>query len=553
MHTDATRRRGAVATPAGLTTAEAGVDNGSSSSYAMNPEAAAEKKKLRKRVGPAGKVRRGDADGTSLFFLYLGLGILGIFLLLAGKVRKRRFEVLAPITSHETVSTGGEEEVVLRRTNRVFQFESGGRSSPTNNRGRDRNGRREAARREAAYQKYSHGEFKPKHIADPSDVGDKSPRFLAIQDKYRQIFPQDSDHDAERAEYVKTVRKHDYVPIEMADGSTFDNILDCPDEPPADYPRTYRTMDIINHWNPDDVTPPSDSSIYQGICVFHHDKPGDVEKALRYREAEVPFVMRDDPSVLRTVQRWNHPDYLREVLNNEPHRAEFSHDNHFMYWQRPRTRDTRQNLREEGWKPPTEMLEMTYDDWLSKANTTDRPDYPNEADHWYFRLIGCGMFSNCDKIISDWLFNDLDFFFPRKNLYMVTPSQQKGIHCRFGMKGVIAENHFDGSRNSIVVLGGERRYILTHPDECHNLALYPKEHPSARHSAVDWSQPDLKAFPEFSAAQSNEIVLQAGDVLYLPTNWFHFIVSLGLNFQCNTRSGISEDYMKPIRDCGFPV
>ena len=113
------------------------------------------------------------------------------------------------------------------------------------------------------------------------------------------------------------------------------------------------------------------------------------------------------------------------------------------------------------------------------------------------------------------------------------------------------ENHFDGSRNSIVVLGGERRYILSHPDQCENLALYPKDHPSGRHSAVDWSNPDLDSFPQFSQARTNEVVLQAGDVLYLPTNWFHYIISLDLNFQCNTRSGLNPEYMAPIKKCGF--
>jgi ribosomal protein L16 Arg81 hydroxylase len=119
------------------------------------------------------------------------------------------------------------------------------------------------------------------------------------------------------------------------------------------------------------------------------------------------------------------------------------------------------------------------------------------------------------------------------------------------MKGVIAENHFDGSRNSIVVLGGSRRYILAHPDQCDKLALYPKGHPSARHSAVDWSDPDLEEFPEFADAVANEVVLQPGQVMYLPTNYFHFIVSLELNYQCNTRSGITDHYMEPLRRCGF--
>lgn len=90
----------------------------------------------------------------------------------------------------------------------------------------------------------------------------------------------------------------------------------------------------------------------------------------------------------------------------------------------------------------------------------------------------------CDQNSAEYLFDELAFFQPtdENELYMVKPKEQKGIHCRFGMKGVIAENHFDGSRNMIVILGGERRYILSHPDQCENLMLYPKGHPSARHS-----------------------------------------------------------------------
>jgi hypothetical protein len=68
---------------------------------------------------------------------------------------------------------------------------------------------------------------------------------------------------------------------------------------------------------------------------------------------------------------------------------------------------------------------------------------------------------------------------------------------------------------AIVVLGGRRRYILSHPNQCENLALLPKEHESARHSEVDYANPDLERFPEFGRAKANEVVLEAGQVLYL--------------------------------------
>jgi hypothetical protein len=40
-------------------------------------------------------------------------------------------------------------------------------------------------------------------------------------------------------------------------------------------------------------------------------------------------------------------------------------------------------------------------------------------------------------------------------------------------------------------------------------------------------------------ARAVETVLKAGEVLYLPSYWIHYIVSLELNMQCNCRSGVS--------------
>ena len=34
-----------------------------------------------------------------------------------------------------------------------------------------------------------------------------------------------------------------------------------------------------------------------------------------------------------------------------------------------------------------------------------------------------------------------------------------------------------------------------------------------------------------------ETVLKAGEVLYIPSHWFHYITSLQKSAQCNTRSG----------------
>lgn len=122
---------------------------------------------------------------------------------------------------------------------------------------------------------------------------------------------------------------------------------------------------------------------------------------------------------------------------------------------------------------------------------------------------------DCDMGSSEYLFDEMPFMQPRNDgrnaIYMGEPREQKGIHCRFGMKGVIAENHFDATRNAIAVLGGRRRYILSHPKNCPNLSLLPKGHDSARHSEVDYANPDLERFPEFAEALANEVILEAGE------------------------------------------
>lgn len=173
---------------------------------------------------------------------------------------------------------------------------------------------------------------------------------------------------------------------------------------------------------------------------------------------------------------------------------------------------------------------------------------PIHTEHYYFRLNGD---FREDKDKNPWVFEDLPFFYPKKNFFMVEPEDYRGVNCRLGAKGIIAHAHYDFSRNFILLLRGQKRYILAHPNQCSNLELYPPGHPSARHSSVNWSNETEWQQGNFPRAHVNEVVMQAGDILYLPTAWFHFIVSLNMNYQCNARSGITKENYGTLEDCGF--
>ena len=398
-------------------------------------------------------------------------------------------------------------------------------------------------------------------------IGDKSDEYAILRKEYDERFPLDN---AERS--LEAVRQAQWNPERAAlpyhdtseptsvSSPTYD-IYNCPDEPVPGYPKDWYTLEILRVWPPDFTQPPPSRSNsgadsfklddYQGICVF--DYFNDYTKILSYRKAEVPYVVRGDPQVAQAVERWNAPGYLSRLLTDRiQHRTEYSESKHFLYWLPPRRktepredRDSNGNLRPSvgteippGWKEPTKHIRMTFDDWISHANVSraasasDRNgDVAQKDGYYYFRLIGCGdtgPSGQCDPDAesSEWLFDELEFFQPRSDsLYLVNATEQRGIHCRFGMAGVTAENHFDGSRNSIVMLSGARRYILSHPDQCERLALFPREHPSARHSSIKWDaetyyehqklheEDGTSYFPEFKHARSNQVVLQAGDVL----------------------------------------
>jgi hypothetical protein len=86
------------------------------------------------------------------------------------------------------------------------------------------------------------------------------------------------------------------------------------------------------------------------------------------------------------------------------------------------------------------------------------------------------------------------------------------------MKGTIAEPHFDMNRNMVSIIRGKKRYIMMSPEQCKNIYFFDKRHPSRRHSMIDLSQPDgidPSSFPKFKSTRAFEVVLGAGDILYV--------------------------------------
>jgi hypothetical protein len=133
----------------------------------------------------------------------------------------------------------------------------------------------------------------------------------------------------------------------------------------------------------------------------------------------------------------------------------------------------------------------------------------------------------------------------------------KGIQCRFGMRGIISEAHYDTGRNMNAQIRGYKRIILLPPSACKNLSIITDpDDPSYRHSTIDWSSLKDAEKHGFANVPAMETIMQPGEMLYIPSYWLHYIISLRYNIQCNSRSGfpVNHQGQAEIEQClGFQL
>lgn len=283
---------------------------------------------------------------------------------------------------------------------------------------------------------------------------------------------------------------------------------------------------VLDAWNPDNPDEPSDFA--ETLQHFDFGNPAERAMAEKFRNAELPFKLFNMTEFTDVANLWT-DKYLHDQLMTNLRRShvEKSKDNHFMYW------NGRASGR-AGYKAPTEVIDMDFDRWLQIAKQADVEKTNHTTEHYYF-MSSCPAHDQGRTFIS----KDLKAFSTEKNNFFITNvAANKGIQCRFGMRGVIAESHYDSGRNMVAMLKGEKRYILNPPWTCKHLGIIAdKKHPSYRHSIIDWSDMQQAASRGFAKVDAIDTVLRIGEVLYIPTYWFHYMVSLKYSIQCNSRSG----------------
>lgn len=124
------------------------------------------------------------------------------------------------------------------------------------------------------------------------------------------------------------------------------------------------------------------------------------------------------------------------------------------------------------------------------------------------------------QIISKWDGATADFDF--ESLFPHDP-QDKRAYVWFGAN-TLTPMHFDMSNGILCQLYGTKRIYAVSPAD--SARLYPYAH-SCTKSPVLPSAPDLQSFPDYADVTLYEGRLNRGEVLFLPTGWWHSIVAEG--------------------------
>jgi hypothetical protein len=103
----------------------------------------------------------------------------------------------------------------------------------------------------------------------------------------------------------------------------------------------------------------------------------------------------------------------------------------------------------------------------------------------------------------------------------------------FGSQGIKSPLHYDWKHNLLAQVHGAKKLVLYDPKHLARLYPYSRRTAIPHLSEVDVDNPDLKRFPRFADAEPVEDVLEAGEMLFLPSLWWHRISAVDLNIAVN--------------------
>ncbi|XP_068743702.1 uncharacterized protein [Montipora capricornis] len=97
-------------------------------------------------------------------------------------------------------------------------------------------------------------------------------------------------------------------------------------------------------------------------------------------------------------------------------------------------------------------------------------------------------------------------------------------HLLFSSGNTSSSCHMDGYENLLSVISGTKEILVADPNYVEY--FYPRNHTTVNiESPIDPEAVDLQKFPKLAEIPFHKVVLNAGDILYIPQHWWHHVRS----------------------------
>jgi hypothetical protein len=107
-------------------------------------------------------------------------------------------------------------------------------------------------------------------------------------------------------------------------------------------------------------------------------------------------------------------------------------------------------------------------------------------------------------------------------------------HLWVGAAGNSTPLHYDTAHNLFAQIHGRKRFTVFEPSDAPRLFPHAEGSRHPHVSRIDPERPDLTTFPAFAEARASDVVLEPGELLFLPARYWHHVRSLDVSISVNT-------------------
>uniref|UniRef100_A0AC34RML9 JmjC domain-containing protein n=1 Tax=Panagrolaimus sp. JU765 TaxID=591449 RepID=A0AC34RML9_9BILA len=119
---------------------------------------------------------------------------------------------------------------------------------------------------------------------------------------------------------------------------------------------------------------------------------------------------------------------------------------------------------------------------------------------------------------------------------MIESSSDPTINVFIGPSGTISPLHFDPKPNFFCQIRGRKFVRLVNPSFLSQVYMNP-DPMYANSSVADLECPDYEQFPDLEGVESEDVVLEAGDCLFMPAKYLHLMRSLSPSISLSIWTG----------------